>query len=311
MKTPSDDLIHKTAWLYYGQGMRQEAIAAELGISRGSVVNYLKRGRDIGAVRINLPTGLFRNNVLARKLEDALGVDMLFIIPDKSDASTLEFSIAAGQVVLDEIKPNNKIGLAWGETLYYIVENLPMTDVEGISVLQMCGNLEPFGNYRPDQCTVELAIRFRATAENIYAPLVLQNKEIANKLKSEPVIAKQLERLKMCDVALFSAGSVTPDSHVVDCGAMTPENLAAHVELGAVAMIAGRMIAADGEPLDCEYNRNVIAMDHDVLKAIPNRICFADRADKADAFTAACRGGFVKKGAIASSVAKALSAKLL
>ena len=274
MRIPSEDLIHKTAWLYYGHGMRQEAIATALGISRGSVVNYLKRARDVGAVSIRLPTGVFCEDVLARRIEELLGINMLFIIPDSTTNLPFNFSVAAGQIILEQIKPNHKVGLAWGETLYYIVENLPVTDIKGISVLQMCGNLGPFKDYRPDQCTVELAIRFKASAENIYAPLILKSKELASKLKQEPVIANQFERLKLCDIALFSAGSCLPNSHIVDCGAMTAENLAAHVKQGAVAIVAGRMIDKNGNELGCDYNQHIIAMDHDTLRGIPNRILF-------------------------------------
>ena len=311
MRTPSDQIIHKTAWLYYGQGLRQEAIAEALGISRGSVVNYLKRAKDVGAVSIRLPTGIFREDVLARRLEDAMGLKNIWIIPDGTDGTPFDYSVAAGQIILDQVKAGDKIGLAWGETLYYVVENMPTTDLEGISVLQMCGNLGAFGEYRPDQCTVELAIRFRATAENIYAPLVLHDPALAATLRAEPIIASQFERLKACNVALFSAGSCMPDSHVVACGAMTKEVLADHVKLGAAAMVVGRMIDKDGNELDCAYNDGVIAMDLDTLRAIPNRICFADRGEKAASLSAACRGGFVTRAVITTSVAKQLEQTFL
>jgi len=306
MPTPSDQLVHKAAWLYYGQGMRQEAIAKALGISRGSVVNYLKRARDVGAVSIRLPTGIFKEDVLARQLEDALGLRNVWIIPDGPDNAPFDYSIAAGQIILEQVKVGDKIGLAWGETLYYIVEKLPTTDIEGISVLQMCGNLGAFGEYRPDQCTVELAIRFHASAENIYAPLVVSNPKVAQVLRNEPIIATQLDRVKQCNIALFSAGSCAPKSHVVACGAMTKERLAEHVTQGAAAMVVGRMIDKEGRELDCAYNENVIAIDLDTLRNIPNRICFSDHPKKTLALTAACRGGLVTSAVITTSVAKKL-----
>ena len=69
---PAEQLIHKAAWLYYAHGLRQDQVARQLNISRASVAMYLRKARETGIVNISTSTQLFTDDVLARKLEDAL-----------------------------------------------------------------------------------------------------------------------------------------------------------------------------------------------------------------------------------------------
>jgi DNA-binding transcriptional regulator LsrR (DeoR family) len=306
MRAPGDQIIHKAAWLYYAQGMRQEDIADALGISRGTVVAYLKKARDIGAVSIRVPTGLFREDVLARRIEDHFGLRSVWIIPDGSDGTRMDFNIAAATVFLDLVKPHSKVGLSWGQTIYDLVEAMPISEIEGVSIIQMCGNIGTSFQYRPDYCTLELARRLWAFGENLYAPLVLSTPEMARALRREDTVRLQLERLKNCDMAIFSVGSCTPSSHVVKCGAMTEAELNHLTARGAVGQIAARMIDKNGVELDCDYNQRLIAMDLQDLKAIPTRLCVVNEAHKLDALLGGIAGEYISHLVVTSGVAAGL-----
>lgn len=308
MRSPIEQLIHKAAWLYYGQGLRQEVVAEMLGISRGTVVNYLKRARDVGAVSIRMTSGVFREDVLARRLEELLGLETVWIIPDGSDGAPIDFALAAGAIFLELVNSGQKIALAWGETVYDIVDALPMVDMDRIQVMQMCGNLGAPFKYRPDQCTMELARRLRADGENIYAPLILSSEKLAKSLREEDIVRDQLERLRSCELAIFSPGSCTAKSHVVACGAMSAAELATLVKAGAVGLIAGRIIDAEGQEMDCSYNRRLISMDLAALRAVPRRLCVARSVDKVRAVSGALRGGFVSHLVVTSALATGLAA---
>lgn len=310
MRAPGDQIIHKAAWLYYTQGMRQEDICEVLGISRGTVVTYLKKARDIGAVSIRVPTGLFREDVRARRIEDHFGLRSVWIIPDGSDGARMDFSIAAAMVFQDLLKPKNKVGLAWGQTIYDLVDAMPISEVEGVSIIQMCGNIGTSFQYRPDYCTLELARRLWAFGENLYAPLVLSTPEMAEALRREDTVRLQLDRLRNCDMAIFSVGSCTPSSHVVKCGAMTEAELMDLTGRGAVGQVAARMIDRNGLELDCSYNQRLIAMDLTDLRAIPTRLCVVNEVNKLDALQGAMAGGYVSHLVVTSSVAAGLAKHL-
>lgn len=310
MRPPQDHIIHKAAWLYYGQGMRQEDIAEALGLSRATVINYLKRARDIGAVTIRVPAGLFRDDVLARRLEDALGLQMVWVIPDGSDGPAVDFARAAGMVLLDLVQPDSLMGLAWGETVYALVDALPMTEVQGLSILQMCGNLGTSFQYRPDYCTLEMARRLWAFGENLYAPLVLSSESLAAAIRGEDTVRRQLERLRDCDLALFSIGSCGAESHIVKSGAVSAAELAQLVAAGAVAQVNARMIGAEGAEIACPYNRRLVAMELDDLRRIPKRLCLVSGTEKVPALRAALAGGYVSHLVITGAVAAELGRDL-
>lgn len=310
MRAPQEQIIHKAAWLYYVRGMRQEDIAEALGLSRATVINYLRRARDIGAVTIRVPAGLFRDDVLARQLEDRLDLEMVWVIPDGNGGSAADFSQAAGMVLLDLVRPDSLIGLAWGETVYGMVDALPMTEIPGLSVLQMCGNLGASFHYRPDYCTLEMARRLWAFGENLYAPLVLSSEPLAAALRAESTVRQQLERLRECDLALFSVGSCGADSLVVRSGAVSADELAQLVRAGAVAQVNARMIGSDGAELDCAYNRRLVAMELDDLRRVPRRLCLVSGIHKVPALRAALAGGYVSHLVISGAVAAELARDL-
>ncbi|WP_284164488.1 sugar-binding transcriptional regulator [Frigidibacter sp. SD6-1] len=311
MRAPQEHVIHKAAWFYHIQGMRQEDIAEALGLSRATVINYLKRARDIGAVTIRVPAGLFRDDVLARRLEDGLGLKMVWVVPDGSDGPEVNFSQAAGMVLLDLVQPDSLMGLAWGETVFAMVDALPMTEVPGLSIVQMCGNLGTSFQYRPDYCTLEMARRLWAFGENLYAPLVLSSEELATAIRQEDTVRHQLERLRDCDLALFSVGSCGPESHVVKSGAVSPEELLLLMSRGAVAQVNARMIGADGAEIDCSYNRRLVAMELDDFRRIEKRLCLVSARDKVPALKAAIAGGHVSHLVVTTSVAADLGRDLM
>ncbi|TJW31595.1 MAG: sugar-binding transcriptional regulator, partial [Mesorhizobium sp.] len=173
--------IHKAAWLYYAHGLRQDQVASQLKISRASVAMYLRKARETGIVNISTSTQLFTDDVMARKLEDALKLDAVWIAPENghvADPST-DIAVLAASVFLELIKKGDRIGVAWGRTIYTIADIMSYADLQDVTVVQLCGNLGAPYSYRPDQCTMEIARRLNAKGLNFYAPLVLTTEELA------------------------------------------------------------------------------------------------------------------------------------
>lgn len=265
---PIDQAVHRAAWLYYGHGLRQDEISRMMNISRATVVNYLKRAREIGAVKVSLSNTLFQQDIRARELEDYFNLQSVWIVPD--DENSIAFPSACASVLLQLVTSGTKIALAWGKTLYSVVDALPSSDLENVTVSQMCGNLGGPFDYLPDQCTIEMARKLNARGKNLYAPIVLSTEELATSLRNEPIIERQLAELIKCDLAVFSVGSCEPDSHIVLCGASTAQELANCRAMGAVGVIAGRLIDESGKELECHYNRRIISADLATLRQIPN-----------------------------------------
>ncbi|MBL0372764.1 sugar-binding transcriptional regulator [Rhizobium sp. KVB221] len=305
---PSDQIMHKAAWLYYMHGLRQDEVAKQLDISRASVALYLRRARDSGIVTISTSTDLFSHETLARELEDLLGLTSVWIVPEDRQAldPAAEMPVLAATVFLDLVRKGDKVGVAWGKTVYHIADVMPFADLNGVTVVQLCGNLGAPYSYRPDQCTTEIARRLNAQGINFYAPLVLSSERLAEELRAEPMIREQLASIAECDLALYSVGGIEADSHLVKCGALTPEEMRSLGERGAAGVIAGQIIDVEGRLMDCAHNRRCISADLGSIKAIPKRIMVVQEDNKYEPLVAAIKGGFASHLIVTASMGKRL-----
>jgi DNA-binding transcriptional regulator LsrR (DeoR family) len=305
---PAEQLIHKAAWLYYAHGLRQDEVASQLNISRASVAMYLRKARETGIVNISTSTQLFTDDVMARKVEDAFGLDAVWIAPENAylaDPST-DIAVLAASVFLELAKKGDRIGVAWGRTVYTIADIMSYADLQDVTVVQLCGNLGAPYSYRPDQCTMEIARRLNAKGLNFYAPLVLSTEELARGLRAEPVIRDQLAGIADCDLALYSVGAVDADSHLVKCGALTATEMEALRSQGAAGVIAGQIIDDRGEVLDCSYNRRVISAELASLRAIGKRLMVVQEDTKFEPLLAAIAGGLCTHLVIGAHMAERL-----
>ncbi|WP_048646129.1 sugar-binding transcriptional regulator [Nitratireductor soli] len=305
---PTDQIIHKAAWLYYTHGLRQDEVAQRLNISRASVALYLRKAREAGIVNISTSTHLFRDDRLARRVEDAFGLDTVWLTGEEGLAATpaAEIPTLAANVFVEMVENGGRVCVAWGRTVYAIADAMNYADREGVTVVEMCGNLGSPYSYRPDQCTMEIARRLNARGLNFYAPLVLSTEKLARELREEPVIREQLDGIGDCDLALFTVGALDTDSHVIKCGALSLDELAKLKALGAAGVIAGQMIGADGKLLDCDYNRRMISADFDAIRAIPRRLMVVQEDEKLEPLLAAIAGRFFTHLVTTSSMAERL-----
>ncbi|WP_027142244.1 sugar-binding transcriptional regulator [Mesorhizobium sp. WSM3626] len=305
---PAEQLIHKAAWLYYAHGLRQDEVANQLNISRASVAMYLRKARETGIVNISTSTQLFTDDIMARRLEDALKLDAVWIAPENAylaDPST-DIAVLAASVFLELVRKGDRIGVAWGRTVYTIADIMSYADLQDVTVVQLCGNLGAPYSYRPDQCTMEIARRLNAKGLNFYAPLVLSTEELAQGLRAEPVIRDQLSGISDCDLALYSIGAVDADSHLVKCGALTAAEMAALRKEGAAGVIAGQIIDAGGELLDCSYNRRVISAGLASLRVIGKRLMVVQEDSKFEPLLAAIAGGLCTHLVVGAHMAQRL-----
>ncbi|MDP3895077.1 MAG: sugar-binding transcriptional regulator [Mesorhizobium sp.] len=304
----TDQTIHKAAWLYYTHGLRQDEVARQLNISRASVAMYLRKARETGIVNISTSTRMFTDDAIAREIEDLYGLASVWVVPHDGRAldPTAEVPIVGASVFLDLVRNGDRIGVAWGRTVYAMADAMSYADLNDVTVVQMCGNLGAPYSYRPDQCTMEIARRLNAKGLNFYAPLVLTSERLARDLRAEPVIREQLASVAHCNLALFSVGTLDEDSHVVMCGALTAGEIHAMRDAGAAGVIAGQMIDASGALLDCDYNRRVISADLASIRSIGKRLMVVQEESKFVPLVAALSGGLCTHLVVSASLARRL-----
>jgi DNA-binding transcriptional regulator LsrR (DeoR family) len=74
-------MMVQTSRMYYLEGLTQQSIAKELGISRSYISMLLSKARELGIVNIKIKNPLESNTKLATAMQDAFGVANCFVTP--------------------------------------------------------------------------------------------------------------------------------------------------------------------------------------------------------------------------------------
>lgn len=290
-----EEIVIEAAWLYYHDGMNQNEIADRLQVSRPTVVNYLQEARERGFVRVSLSAQAFVQHRAAIALRERFGLTAAYVVPDHADPDVTLARVGRGAAewLPPMLAPGDRLGVAWGRTIYSMTEEMAPTTTDDVTVVQLVGSMAtPYG-FAAEICSVNLAQRLGAKCVNLYAPAVLSNAALAQQLCAEPVIKAQLDALGTCNKAVFAAGSTNPDSHVVLSGVATPDDLAWYIARGAQGVLCGRFIDAAGQPIEGSLNERMIGATPDKLLGLEVGMLVSAGEDKVAPMLAAIAGGYV------------------
>lgn len=305
-----EDALIEAAWLYFHDNLNQSDIATRLGVSRATVVAYLQEARTLGLVRVSLAEEPFTRHRLARELCDRFGLISAYVAPAAETPRGTLHRVArvAADWLPGLLEPGDRLGVAWGQTVFEAVEAMGQTRIEGLKVVQLVGSVpSPFG-FTAEACSTNLARKLSAECINLFAPAILSNAESARILTAEPIIAAQLATLETCTKAVFAAGSCLPDSHVVGAGVATLSELAVYKAAGATGVLCGRFIAADGTPLPGPLDGRMIGVSLDRLRGLQMGLLVSCGSEKVEPMRAVLRGGYATHLATDADTAAALLA---
>ncbi|MFN3844717.1 MAG: sugar-binding transcriptional regulator [Paracoccaceae bacterium] len=303
-----EDAVIEAAWLYFHDHLNQSDIAMRLGISRATVVTYLQEARASGLVRISLAEEPFTCHRLARDLCSRFGLTAAFVAPVAVDEHcTLgRVARAAADWLPTLLHPGDRLGVAWGQTVFETVEAMGQTHIDNLKVLQLVGSVpSPFG-FTAEACSTNMARKLSADCINLFAPAILSTVENARILMAEPIISAQLATLETCTKAIFAAGSCLPDSHVVGAGVATLADLDFYKAAGATGVLCGRFIDATGHALPGPLDGRIIGVTMDKLRGLQMGLLVSCGEEKVAPMHAVLAGGYATHVATDAKTAIAL-----
>lgn len=310
-KTPRPqrgDALIEAAWLYYNDNLNQNEVAKRMGVSRASVVNYLADARAAGLVRVSLSDEPFTRHRLSLDLCDRYGLQSAFVVPTGADGADTLARVGRGAAdwLTGLLAPGDRLGVAWGQTVFEVARQMDATVVAELEVLQLVGSVpSPFG-FTAEACTTTLAQKLSATCTNLFAPAILSSAQNAHILRQEPIIAGQLARLATCNKAVFAAGSCKPDSHVVGAGVASLNDLTAYIDAGAQAVLCGRFISGAGAHLQGHLDDRIIGVTPGQLRGLDMALLVSCGPDKVAPMRAVMAGGYATHLATDHATAEAL-----
>lgn len=286
------------AMLYYREGLTQGEIARRTGVSRASIVNWLRLAREQNIVEIRIRGESFAASPLARRLAEKYGLVDVYVAhqdaaPLSRNAMLDRTALLGAQAMLDLLGADDRLGVAWGETVLRMARTFPSAQLPGLMVHQLVGSMYSKHLFAAETCTIEIARRLGAGCRTLHAPAILSSGELADRLRREPVIAEQLAEFRGLTKALFSVGDVSERTTLVAAGIGTVEDVNWYRERGAAAVLSCHFIDHDGNPMHGPLTDRTIGVTPDVIRAIPVRMLVVAGDEKRAATRALLRGGFV------------------
>ena len=305
-----ESIVIEAAWMYYHDGFNQAEIAKRLEVSRATVVNYLQEARERGYIRITLAPEVFTGHQLAEDLRNTFNLQAAYVVPNAETAeeSLMRVARGAAEWLPSLLALGDRLGVAWGRTVYEVAEALDQTSMPDLTVSQLVGSMAtPYG-FTAEICSAHMAQNLGANCINLHAPAVLSDPTLAARLRAEPIIHAQLDALSHCNKAIFAAGSCDPESHIVGSGVASADDLAWYVDQGATGVLCGRFIDANGAAIPGALDDRMIGVTLDKLLGLDMGLLVSDGADKVVPMLAAIAGGYVTHLVTSTETARAMLA---
>ena len=294
--TRDESAIANIALLYYKEGLNQSEIAKRTGLSRATIVNYLRQARDRGIVDIRVRGESMRVSPQARALRGMFGLEDVYVADTGDDADAAinlrQTARVAAAAFRDIVRPGDRVGVAWGQTMKLVADELSAERIADTEVCQIIGAMDTSRILTAETCAIQIASRIGAVCHTLHAPAVLASVELAAALGAEPTIRSQLARLATLDCLFTSVGNLDRSGHLVTSGIVSVEALAEIVARGGTGFICSRFLDAEGRCIDLPLYARMIAAGLDDILRTKRRVVVASGAPKRDALLAALKGGF-------------------
>ncbi len=293
------DPIAWTAWLYFAEHLTQNEVAREIGVSRATIANYLTEARTRGLVSINIAPDILANIEMGREIASRFGLTGAHIVPVPDDSANPDSILrdrlgAAGAHVLEcQLKPDMRVGVAWGRTMLALGNALPAKTVAGCKVVQVAGSSVDGDDAAPEVCTALIASKLGARCANFHAPAIVSNPALLDSLLQEPSLMSQFSLIEDCQVLVFGVSELDEDVRFADATHLSADITRTYLDNGAIGVALARFVDRDGLEVDGPLSGRIIGISLETVKSIPERILVAGGVKKAEAIRASIGGGYV------------------
>ena len=259
----SEDLNIQVSWLYYMEGKTQEDISKALGLSRSKVLRILASSRQNGTVQITIATNLSRCIELERNLESLMGLERAIVIPNCPNPETEydDLGVALGSYISGILEDNMSIGLGWGRTLSTSLSQIEVREQKDLKVISMLGGLTRVNRHNLSEFAWRFADRLSAQGYLMAVPVLAPDVDTRDALFAHAGISEIVEESKSLDIAVVTAGDLSPYSTVSQFSVLERDEIASLQAAGAVGHVLFRFIDANGKVLDHPINNRVMGID--------------------------------------------------
>ena len=288
--TDFDQLV-RASRLYYELGETQNAIAAQLGVTRPQVSRLLKRARAEGIVEIRVVDRTSVDSPAADALRERFGLAAVHLAPTIAGPEELTRRMVgrlAAEVLRRALRPGEIVGIGEGQSVAATAAALEETSSEvDLTVVPLCGGHWTTGTEREPYRRVADAID--AAARGLMAPGLVDDAATQRSLVAHAGVRAIVELWDRLDVALYGIGA--PAWSAAAVGERVDRELAA---AGAIGEVLVAPFDLDGRFVCPTLRERVIAFDARSLARVPVSIAVASGPGKVRPILGALRSGVVR-----------------
>ncbi len=306
----SEGMLADIAELYYKDGLTQNEIALRVGVSRPTIVNYIKQAHEQGIVDIQIRGSSYKGSNLSRQLCEKYELNDVYIartaFETDKEAAIVKLARLAAMALSDLLTEGDVLGVSWGGTIQRAADEVPRREIKGLSVCQLVGSMTTDALLASEASTIRIANRTGAKCNTLPVPAVLSSVQLAQKLRDEPIVQKHFDQFKKLTKVFFSVGDLSDESLVYASGMTSPMEWESYRQRGAKAVLVGRFLNEKGKVLDGDFDQRLMAIQLDQFRAVPMRMLVASGAEKLEAVLATLAGGYVTHLVVDDQLAKLL-----
>lgn len=287
-------LLVEVAQRYWEQGRTQEDIGRELHLTRWKVGRLLEEARAEGIVQISVVHPRARRRDLEAALQARFGLTECVVVPAPagSAGSSTHVALAAADLLRGRGRTLRTLGVSWGNTLQEVAAVLPVGWSSGLEVVQVNGNLSR--SVLPTTAAdvaLSIARSGHGRATLLPLPAIVEHASTRTALYAESSVRETLTRARAADALLFSLGALSPESVLVQSGAVTPAELARLGAAGACGDVLGHYLTPDGGIADADLEARTVGLTLEDLRGASQTIAVAAGPAKAAVLAAALTSG--------------------
>lgn len=280
------DKMVLVANLYYRSKLSQQNIAQKLNISRPWVSKLLSRAEELGIVKIEINSPTFGNTQLEEKLKAKYGTPYVGVI-NTYDHSKDYVVTAATNYFVSQIKPDDVIGIGWGDAVSRFIHQLLPLYLPNTQVVPMAGSFGTSAETLPNYVAMQLAGKLGGTSIPLHVPAFCSTTEEYDALIGNEQTQNILSIANHADIAITGIGSFT-SSFLFRHKILSEEEEETLIKAGAIGDIVLHFINRYGKQVDCDICKRIIHADlFEVRKHARTVIGIAEGTNKIEVIKAA------------------------
>ncbi|MCF2555404.1 sugar-binding transcriptional regulator [Faecalicatena contorta] len=289
-------LLVKVAQMYYEEGLSQEEISKNIGLSRPYVSRLLTDAKEMGIVQFKVLNPLKGESDLERRIRTKSHLEKVIVSPITQNTSRMHnLSKKAVEYLEDIVQNGDIIGFSWGTTIFSVTNLLGQKQkYPDIVAAQLCGGIS---NLEHDIYCFEIARNFSKAWEAkpyvLTCPAIVSSKRLKEAFLSDSNINKVMSYGYDSNIALMTMGTFGLQSSLYRAGYLNEKEVMSLIEKGAIGDICTHVIDAEGNICDKELDERTMSVPLDVIKKKKIRIGVACGQSKVDSIYAAIKAEII------------------